>query len=129
VPEVLTVPIYKNAAVSTHILGVPAAEIGIEESVRHAAQRLHRRLKAEATDVELDAAFVCCLVHLHGCDLTVQLGSPRTKLSEPFVTLFGHLGEPLGTLLGDLRETLGALLLRFFEHVTGLAQNALHGSL
>jgi stress response protein YsnF len=71
VPEVCAIPIYEDAAVSTHILGVPAAEVRVEESVRHTPQSLHRCLKAETTDVEHDAAFVCSLVHLHGCDLTV----------------------------------------------------------
>jgi hypothetical protein len=41
VPEVLAVPIHENAAVSTHVLRVPATEVGVEECVRHATQRLH----------------------------------------------------------------------------------------
>jgi hypothetical protein len=41
VHEVLTIPIHKYAAVSTHILRIPATEVGVEESVWHATQRLY----------------------------------------------------------------------------------------
>jgi hypothetical protein len=41
VPEVLAIPINKNAVVSTHVLRVPATEGGIEKCLWHAAQRLH----------------------------------------------------------------------------------------
>jgi hypothetical protein len=69
---------------------------------------------------------VRCLVHLHSCDLVVQLGSLRVNLSEHFVTLFGDLGEYLGALLGDLRKTLGALLLRLLQHATDSGKHYLH---
>jgi hypothetical protein len=126
VPEVLVVTVNEGAAISAHILGVPATEVGIKESVRHAPQCLHRCLKTAAADVELDAAFVCRLVHLHGCDLTVQLGPPRVDFSESSVALLGHLGEPLGALLGHLDEPLGTLLFCLFQHATGLGQHTLH---
>jgi hypothetical protein len=64
-------------------------------------------------------------VHLHGCDLAVQLGSPRVYLSEPSVTFLGDLGEPLGALLCDLGKTLSALLLHFIQYTTDLGQHTL----
>jgi hypothetical protein len=36
VPKVLAVPVHKYAAVAAHVLRIPTAEVGVEESVRHA---------------------------------------------------------------------------------------------
>jgi tRNA G26 N,N-dimethylase Trm1 len=68
-PEVLAGPIHENTAVSTYILRVPATEVSIEEGMRDSTQRLHRRLKAVAADIELDVPCLLCLMRLHGFNL------------------------------------------------------------
>jgi predicted O-methyltransferase YrrM len=70
--EVLSVTVYKHAAIRAHVLRVPAAEIRVREQD---TQSMHRRLKAPATDVELDAALLRLLLRLHGLNLAVQLGA------------------------------------------------------
>jgi hypothetical protein len=71
--KVLTIPVHKNAAVATHVLCVPAAKVGIEESVVDPTQRLYRCFKAVTADIELDTTFLCLNVIVHGLNFSGQL--------------------------------------------------------
>jgi hypothetical protein len=88
----------------THVLRVPAAEVRIKESVRHAPQRLHRCLEAIPANVELNVTFLLLLVRVHGLDFTLQLPTPRVDLLETRRALLGNLGESLGALLLNLGD-------------------------
>jgi hypothetical protein len=88
-----SVPVDKDAAISTDVLRVSPAEVRVKECVRDAPQRLHRRLEAEPADVKLDASFLLRCVHLHRLDLAVQVCFLRGDLSESILALLGDLGE------------------------------------
>jgi hypothetical protein len=102
VPKVLAVPVHEDAAITTHFLRIPATEVGVEERVRHTAQCLYRRLEPVSADVELDVAFMCLLVLVHGLDLAAQISLPCIDFGESFGTLSGNLAEIVSALLGDL---------------------------
>jgi hypothetical protein len=102
VPEMLTVTIDEYATVVAHVLLVPAAEVSIEECVRHAPQCLHGCLKAIASDIELDATLLRFPVRSHNRDLAPKISAPRVDLRKSFGALGSNLGEPLGVLLDDI---------------------------
>jgi hypothetical protein len=66
------------------------------------------------------------LVHLHGLNLTAQLGPPRIDLGEPSVMLLRDIGEALGTLFRHFSKAFSTLLLCLLEHLACLGQHAFH---
>jgi hypothetical protein len=103
VPKVLAVSVDEDTAVVAHVLRVPTAKIRVEECVRDAPQRLHRRLESVSTDVELDTPLLRLSVHVHGFNLAPKLGAPGINLGKSLGALLGYLGEPLGAPLGNIR--------------------------